>query len=84
VRQQAGTYCTGGGEIGLDTAAIPGIMFLSGGRSEEEATLNLNTINKLVRGFVRGPAIGRELDVSRWGRALGSTSSLKRDILLWV
>mmetsp|Transcript_31136 Transcript_31136/g.69204 ORF Transcript_31136/g.69204 Transcript_31136/m.69204 type:complete len:363 (+) Transcript_31136:59-1147(+) len=30
-------------------AAIPGIMFLSGGQSEEEATLNLHTINTLAR-----------------------------------
>lgn len=29
--------------------AIPGIMFLSGGQTEEEATLNLNAINKLAR-----------------------------------
>lgn len=28
-------------------AAVPGIMFLSGGQSEEEATLHLNEINKL-------------------------------------
>lgn len=28
-------------------AAVPGIMFLSGGQSEEEATMNLNAINKL-------------------------------------
>lgn len=28
-------------------AAVPGIMFLSGGQSEEEATLNLNAMNKL-------------------------------------
>jgi len=27
-------------------AAVPGIMFLSGGQSEEEATMNLNEINK--------------------------------------
>ena len=27
--------------------AIPGITFLSGGQSEEDATLNLNEINKL-------------------------------------
>ena len=27
--------------------AIPGIMFLSGGQSEEEATLNLNEMNKI-------------------------------------
>ena len=29
-------------------AALPGIMFLSGGQSEEEATVNLNAINKRV------------------------------------
>jgi len=28
--------------------AIPGIMFLSGGQSEEEASVNLNAMNKLV------------------------------------
>jgi len=28
-------------------AAVPGIMFLSGGQSEEEATMNLNAINSL-------------------------------------
>ena len=28
--------------------ALPGIMFLSGGQTEEEATANLNAINKLV------------------------------------
>lgn len=28
-------------------AAVPGIVFLSGGQSEEEATVNLNAMNKL-------------------------------------
>lgn len=28
-------------------AAVPGIVFLSGGQSEEEATINLNEMNKL-------------------------------------
>jgi fructose-bisphosphate aldolase class I len=28
--------------------AVPGIMFLSGGQSEEEATVNLNAINVMV------------------------------------
>jgi hypothetical protein len=28
--------------------AIPGIMFLSGGQTEEEATVNLNAINSMV------------------------------------
>jgi fructose-bisphosphate aldolase class I len=50
-------------------AAIPGIMFLSGGQSEEEATLNLNAINKLVRGFVRGPGIGRGIGAQQAGWA---------------
>lgn len=30
-------------------AAVPGIVFLSGGQSEEEATLNLNAMNKLKK-----------------------------------
>ena len=29
--------------------AVPGIMFLSGGLSEEEATVNLNAINSLAQ-----------------------------------
>jgi len=29
-------------------AAMPGIMFLSGGQTEEEATVNLNAINLAV------------------------------------
>jgi fructose-bisphosphate aldolase class 1 len=29
--------------------AVPGVMFLSGGQSEEEATVNLNAINVTVR-----------------------------------
>ncbi len=28
-------------------AAVPGIVFLSGGQSEEESTLNLNAINRV-------------------------------------
>jgi fructose-bisphosphate aldolase class 1 len=32
--------------------AVAGIMFLSGGQTEEEATLNLNAINRLVRTHV--------------------------------
>jgi fructose-bisphosphate aldolase class I len=30
--------------------ALVGVMFLSGGQTEEEATRNLDAINKLVRG----------------------------------
>eukprot|EP01017_Pseudomicrothorax_dubius_P001873 TRINITY_DN0_c687_g1_i5.p1 TRINITY_DN0_c687_g1~~TRINITY_DN0_c687_g1_i5.p1 ORF type:complete len:132 (+),score=42.14 TRINITY_DN0_c687_g1_i5:120-515(+) len=29
-------------------AAVPGVVFLSGGQSEEEATLNLNEMNKIT------------------------------------
>ncbi|KRX92123.1 Fructose-bisphosphate aldolase [Trichinella pseudospiralis] len=44
-------------EIGLATvtalqrtvpAAVPGVVFLSGGQSEEEATVNLNAINQVL------------------------------------
>jgi len=47
--------------------ALPGVVFLSGGQSEEEATLNLNEMNKLGR--VAGPWIltfsfGRALQAS--------------------
>merc|ERR1719352_1664359 len=43
-------------------AAVPGIMFLSGGQSEEEATLQLNRMNKVS---------GRPWSVSfSYGRAL--------------
>jgi len=46
-------------------AAIPGIMFLSGGQNEEEATLNLNAMNKM-------PNNPWKLSFS-YGRALQST-----------
>merc|ERR1712187_956935 len=43
-------------------SAVPGIMFLSGGQSEEEATLQLNKMNKVE---------GRPWSVSfSYGRAL--------------
>lgn len=32
--------------------ALPGIMFLSGGQTEEEATVNLNAINIAVSDFL--------------------------------
>ncbi|KAF7489445.1 Fructose-bisphosphate aldolase A [Sarcoptes scabiei] len=63
-------------EIGLATIttllrtcppAIPGILFLSGGQSEEEATTNLNAINKAIK--CQGPwtlsfSFGRALQQS--------------------
>jgi fructose-bisphosphate aldolase class I len=61
--------------------AIPGIMFLSGGQSEEEASINLDAMNKLV-GKTRVPWIlsfsyGRALQASTiktWG---GKKENLK-------
>lgn len=44
--------------------AIPGVTFLSGGQSEEEATLNLNEMNKLdarLRPFALSFSYGRAL-----------------------
>ncbi|MCO5572756.1 hypothetical protein L7F22_026515 [Adiantum nelumboides] len=43
--------------------AVPGIMFLSGGQSEEEATLNLNAINTLnaIKPWVLSFSYGRAL-----------------------
>lgn len=47
--------------------AIPGIMFLSGGQSEEEASLNLNEMNKIT-------GIKRPWNLSfSYGRALQNT-----------
>ena len=37
-------------------------MFLSGGQSEEEATVNLNAINKRVRGGGGGQGTGGQIE----------------------
>lgn len=52
--------------------AVPGIVFLSGGQSEEEASLNLNAINKLdaLKPWVLSFSFGRALQQSTlkaWG-----------------
>lgn len=58
--------------------AVPGIMFLSGGMCEEEATRNLNEINKIWKEYMDRTRMGR----SPWtisfsfGRAL-QTSAVK-------
>ncbi|XP_008782993.1 fructose-bisphosphate aldolase 5, cytosolic [Phoenix dactylifera] len=46
--------------------AVPGIVFLSGGQSEEEATLNLNAMNKLkvVKPWTLSFSFGRALQQS--------------------
>ncbi|EDL78177.1 aldolase B, isoform CRA_a [Rattus norvegicus] len=53
-------------------AAVPGICFLSGGMSEEDATLNLNAINRcpLPRPWKLSFSYGRALQASAlaaWG-----------------
>ena len=48
-------------------AAVPGIVFLSGGQSDDEATVNLNAINQLV-----GAATPWQLSFS-YGRGLQAT-----------
>lgn len=47
-------------------AAVPGIVFLSGGQSEEDASLNLNAINqvKLLRPWALSFSYGRALQQS--------------------
>eukprot|EP01018_Ginkgo_biloba_P025538 Gb_22260 [translate_table: standard] len=46
--------------------AVPGIVFLSGGQSEEEATLNLNAMNqlKLIKPWTLSFSFGRALQQS--------------------
>lgn len=60
--------------------AVPGIVFLSGGQSEEEATLNLNEMNKLdrVRPWILSFSYGRALQhtcIKTWG---GSDDNIKK------
>ena len=60
---------------------MPGVMFLSGGLSEEEATLNLNALNRAAAG---SGGVPWKLSFS-FGRALQacySTSSLPVGLLL--
>ncbi|KAK9057170.1 hypothetical protein SSX86_024537 [Deinandra increscens subsp. villosa] len=47
-------------------AAVPGIVFLSGGQSEEEATVNLNAMNKLdvLKPWTLSFSFGRALQAS--------------------
>jgi fructose-bisphosphate aldolase, class I len=56
--------------LGVVPAAIPGIVFLSGGQSEVQATENLNAINKLSGPWALSFSYGRALQASAlqaWG-----------------
>ena len=59
-------------------AAIPGIVFLSGGQSEVEATANLNAINQLGGPWPLSFSYGRALQASalkEWGGDAGNAES---------
>jgi fructose-bisphosphate aldolase class I len=61
--------------LGVVPAAIPGIVFLSGGQSEVEATANLNAINQVGGPWPLSFSYGRALQASAlqaWG---GDTSN---------
>ncbi|KAJ6847868.1 putative fructose-bisphosphate aldolase, cytoplasmic isozyme 1 [Iris pallida] len=52
--------------------AVPGVVFLSGGQSEEDATLNLNAMNKLavLKPWTLSFSFGRALQqstIKKWG-----------------
>ncbi|WP_430982127.1 class I fructose-bisphosphate aldolase, partial [Campylobacter jejuni] len=60
-------------------SAVPGIMFLSGGMSEEEASVYLNVMNKMQR---RGPwslsfSYGRALQQSCLKSWMGKQENVK-------
>jgi len=67
-------------------AAVPGIVFLSGGQSEEEASLNLSAINQvsLPRPWNVSFSYGRALQQSAltaWGGKEENTAEMQRVLL---
>jgi fructose-bisphosphate aldolase class I len=64
--------------LGVVPAAVPGIVFLSGGQSEVEATENLNAINKLGGPWPLSFSYGRALQASAlaaWGGEAANAES---------
>jgi len=61
-------------------AAVPGVMFLSGGQSEEDASLNLNEMNKLEirRPWVLSFSYGRALQHSTIRAWAGKDENLEK------
>ncbi|GBG62754.1 hypothetical protein CBR_g31771 [Chara braunii] len=64
-------------------AAVPGIMFLSGGQSEEEATLNLNAMNALdaTKPWTLSFSYGRALQASTlkaWGGKVENVAAAQK------
>ena len=66
--------------LGVVPAAVPGIVFLSGGQSEVEATENLNAINRIGGPWPLSFSYGRALQHprSRRGRARRRTPRLRK------
>ncbi|KAF3777100.1 Fructose-bisphosphate aldolase cytoplasmic isozyme 1 [Nymphaea thermarum] len=60
-------------------AAVPGIMFLSGGQSEEEASVNLNAMNKLdvLKPWTLSFSFGRALQQSTLKTWKGKEENIK-------
>ncbi|XP_053617524.1 fructose-bisphosphate aldolase-like [Plodia interpunctella] len=61
-------------------AAVPGITFLSGGQSEEDATLNLNAVNnvQLKKPWALTFSYGRALQASVWKTWAGRDQNVKK------
>ncbi|KAJ7960988.1 Fructose-bisphosphate aldolase [Quillaja saponaria] len=61
-------------------AAVPGVVFLSGGQSEEEATLNLNAINKLdvLKPWTLSFSFGRALQQSTLKTWAGKKENIEK------
>ncbi|XP_057440963.1 fructose-bisphosphate aldolase, cytoplasmic isozyme 1 [Lotus japonicus] len=61
-------------------AAVPGIVFLSGGQSEEQATLNLNAMNKLevLKPWALSFSFGRALQQSTLKTWAGKKESVTK------
>lgn len=60
--------------------AVPGIVFLSGGQSEEEATLNLNAMNKLpvLKPWTLSFSFGRALQQSTLKMWAGKKENIEK------
>jgi len=61
--------------LGVVPAAVPGIVFLSGGQSEVQATENLNAINKIGGPWVLSFSYGRALQQSALAAWAGDPSN---------
>lgn len=60
--------------------AVPGIMFLSGGQSEEEATANLNAINRVQakKPWTLSFSFGRALQTSALNAWAGKADNVEK------